>query len=63
MFTTRVEMSEAELRKEVITEPVSCGTSITTRYFAADGELVRQDVEIQADPAKIPGLGAEAGDI
>ncbi len=63
MFTTRGEMPEAELRKETIREAVSCGTSITTRYFAADGELVRQDVEIQADPAKIPGFAAFAGEI
>jgi len=49
----------SDLRKEISTEEVDCGKSITTRYFDADGNLVRQDIEIVVDPEKLPKLGAE----
>lgn len=48
-----------ELRKEVTTSEVECGKSIVTKYFDADGKLVRQDTEIVVDPEKLPKLGAE----
>ncbi len=49
MLTLRGEMPESALRKEQIIEDVPCGKSVTTKFFAQDGELVRQDIEIQAD--------------
>jgi len=52
--TTRGELALASLRKETHREPVPCGTAITTKYFAEDGELVRQDVEIQVSTAALP---------
>ncbi len=59
MFTIRGEMPESALRKEQIIEDVPCGKSVTTKFFAQDGELVRQDIEIQA---RLEMLGAATGD-
>lgn len=63
MHTLRGEMNESDLTRKVIEEPVPCGTCRTTQYFAADGELVRQDVEIAVDPKLIPGMLGEVGEL
>jgi hypothetical protein len=56
MQTTRGEIPETDLRKQETSEPVPCGTCITTTFFASDGEMVRQDIKVVVDPDKVPGL-------
>ena len=57
MNTTRGEMNEDDVTKEVTMEEVPCGTCITTTYYAKDnGEVVRVDQTIRVDYKKIPGL-------
>jgi len=49
MHTTRGEIPEDDLRKEVIAEKIPCGLCKTTRFFASDGELVREDILVEVD--------------
>jgi|KBSMisStaDraftv2_1062788.scaffolds.fasta_scaffold15503_3 hypothetical protein len=53
----------SDLKTEVTTEEIDCGKAITTKTFDADGNLVSQGVEIIVDPAKLPKMGAEVGDL
>jgi hypothetical protein len=50
MFTMRGEIPEDQLRREEMREAVPCGTCVTIKFYAADGELVRSDVAIEVDP-------------
>lgn len=58
-------LSSEELRKEEVREKVPCGDCITTRFFDAEGNLVRQDVRIEVSKAAlISGMavsGVQAG--
>jgi hypothetical protein len=60
IFTTKGMMNESMLEKSEITEPVPCGTCITTSY-KLDGEIVRQDVNVIA--SNIPSINSEAGKV
>ena len=57
MHTTRGEIPEEQLRKDIITEDVPCGKCVTTSFYSEDGELVRRDIEIQADLASLGMAG------
>lgn len=53
--TTRGEMLESDLRKVVSEDKVECGVIEKTSYFAKDGELVRQDVNVKVDKGFLMG--------
>jgi hypothetical protein len=55
MHTLRGDIPEEELRKHVIEEEFPDGRSVTTQYFASDGELVRQDVQIELKKGALSG--------
>ena len=56
------EVIVANLRREVVENPIPCGTRRVTSYFDESGKVVRQDVEIIVDPELIPKLIAEQGE-
>jgi hypothetical protein len=49
------------VRKDELVEDMPCGESVTTRYYDADGKIVRQDVEIRI--TKGLTMGSETGEI
>ena len=61
MNTSRGEISESELRREELREEVPCGICRTIKFFAQDGECVRQDVLVEVDLKKFPELRGMTG--
>lgn len=49
MMTTKGEIDEKLLEKRESREKVPCGDCISTKYFDASGEMVREDIRIEVD--------------